>query len=308
MRAVQAKTYGGPEVLEVVDLPVPTAVDGEVLVRVAAAGTNPVDAKSREGHLSAIFGDEGPFVWGWDISGTVEAVADGVTRFAVGDEVFGMPRFPDLASAYAEYVTAPAVQLAYKPATIDQVEAGALPLAALTAQQALDSAGLKPGQRVLVNAAAGGVGHLAVQLAKAVGAHVIGVARADNAEFLRGIGADEVIDYRAADVAATVRDIDVLVDGMEDPRLLETIRPGGAAAPLPQGLTAEYAAAARARGIRPVHVFATPDGPGLGRIAALVETGRLKVHVSEVLDLADAAKAHELLATGRTRGKIVLTP
>src|ERR671931_462550 len=210
MRAIRQESFGGPEVMRLVEVDRPQPLPTEVLVRVHAAGVNPVDWKTRagQGMLRAL-----PFVVGWDVAGVVEAVGRGVTRFAPGDEVLGMPWFPRQAGAYAEYVTAPSRQFARKPDAMSFEQAGGLPLAGLTAWQALvETAGIGRGDRVLVHAAAGGVGHLAVQIAKARGAHVIGTARAAKHAFLRGLGADELIDYTATDFAAVLSDVDVVFD------------------------------------------------------------------------------------------------
>lgn len=305
MRAMQALSYGGPEVLELVALPIPEPGPGEVLVRVAAAGVNPVDWKARAGHIPEWWGD-GPYVWGWDVSGTVVAVGPAVFDLAVGDEVYGMPNFPNLAGGYAEYVTAPAYHLAAKPASVDHAAAAALPLAALTALQMLDLAAVTAGHRVLVHAAAGGVGHLTTQLAKVRGAHVLGTARAENHQFLRSVGVDEPIDYSTTDVTA-LRDLDAVIDGMGDPGLLATVRPGGVLAPVAGGASLELAAAAAAVGVRTVTHLVHPDGAALTRLAGLVDAGLLRVEVAERLPLTEAGKAHELLAEGHVRGKIVLT-
>ena len=210
MRAITQQALGGPEVLELVDLPQPEPTPTEVLVRVAAAGVNPVDWKVR---LRGGLLGEPPFTVGWDVAGTVEALGFGVTRFAVGDRVFGMPRFPREAAAYAEYVTSPSRQLARIPEGLSDVEAAALPLAGLTAWQALvETADVQPGQRVLVLGAAGGVGHLAVQIAKARGAYVIGTARSAKHGFLAELGADEAVDYSLGPVEEAVGDVDVVLD------------------------------------------------------------------------------------------------
>ena len=193
MRAIRQLSLGGPDVLELADVPRPEPGPTEVLVRVAAAGVNPVDWKvrARGGFLG-----EPPFTVGWDVAGVVEELGRGVTRFTPGDRVFGMPRFPREAAAYAEYVTAPSRQLARIPEGLGDVEAAALPLAGLTAWQALvETAGVGPKSRVLILAAAGGVGHLAVQIAKARGAYVIGTARPEKHAFLASLGADEAVDY-----------------------------------------------------------------------------------------------------------------
>ncbi|NJP82900.1 NADP-dependent oxidoreductase, partial [Streptomyces sp. AA8] len=208
MRAVVQKSFGGPEVLEVVETERPTPLGGEVLVRVHASGVNPVDVAVRSGALPLL--GEPPFGVGWDISGVVEEAGPGA-RFKPGDEVFGMPFFPRAATGYAEYVAVPSRQVARKPAGLDHVHAAALPLAALTAWQGLvDAARITEGQRVLIHRAAGGVGHFAVQIAKARGAHVIAMASAPKHDFVRGLGADEVIDYRTTDFTEAVKDVDVV--------------------------------------------------------------------------------------------------
>ncbi|MEU8030048.1 NADP-dependent oxidoreductase [Streptomyces sp. NPDC049099] len=310
MRAVSQDRAGAPDVLKVVEVPRPVPGRGEILVRVRAAGVNPADWKTRE---RGVFADGSgmPFTLGFDVAGVVEAVGAGVTLFGAGDEVFGMPRFPHPAGAYAEYVTAPARHFAPRPQGLTAVEAGALPLAALTAWQALvDTADVRPGQRVLVHAAAGGVGHLAVQIAKARGAYVIGTARAAKHELLRSLGADEVIDYRAQDFAETVRDVDVVLDSLGGPhcvRSLRTLRPGGTLVALlpPDGtFPVEEAEAA---GVRAVFMLVEPDHAGLRGIASLVEQGCLRVLVDQVFPLEEAARAHALGETGRTTGKIVLS-
>jgi NADPH:quinone reductase-like Zn-dependent oxidoreductase len=306
MRTVTQDELGGPEVLKVVEVERPEPGVGEILVRVHAAGTNPVDWKSRAfGGLQA---RKPPFTLGWDVSGTVEAVGFGVRLFAVGDEVYGMPRFPHFANGYSEYVTAPARHFAPKPAGLTHAEAAALPLAGLTAYQALvDIAGVQAGQRVLVHAAAGGVGHLAVQIAKAKGAYVIATASAAKHDYLRGIGADEVIDYTAVDFAAEVNDIDIVLDGVGDEytaRSAPVVRDGGHLITLPG--PAEVPAAEEAR-IKSGFMIVEPDQTGLYALTALVEAGRLQPTVSATFPLEHVAKAHEALATGRTIGKIVLT-
>jgi NADPH:quinone reductase-like Zn-dependent oxidoreductase len=308
MRAIQQQSLGGPEVLELVEVDRPEPLPTEVLVRVHAAGVNPVDWKTRArgGMLADL-----PFTVGWDVSGVVEAIGVGVTRFAPGDEVFGMPWFPRQAAAYAEYVTAPSRHFARKPERLSHVEAGGLPLAGLTAWQVLvEAVGIRPGQRVLVTAAGGGVGHLAVQIAKARGAHVIGSARQAKHDFLRELGADEVIDYTTTDVAKATGDLDVVMDapgGGSSLRALPALKPGGALVPVSGGKDAAIRSAAAEHGVRLVSFLVEPDHAGLEGLAALVEAGKLRVEVDTALPLADAAKAHQIGETGRTRGKIVLT-
>ncbi|MET8760638.1 NADP-dependent oxidoreductase [Lentzea sp. NPDC004782] len=297
MRAIIQNEFGGP--LTLTDLPKPTPLPTEVLVRVHAAGVNPVDWKTRAGGGMAGL-QTFPLVLGWDVSGVVEEVGFGVTTLKPGDEVYGMPRFPHAAGAYAEYVTAPSRHFAKKPEGLTHVEAGALPLAALTAWQILvDTADVQLGQKVLVTAAAGGVGHLAVQIAKARGAYVVGTARAPKHAFLKDLGADEVIDYTQAEYDRN--DIDVFVDlvGGASP---DPVRGGGLFVGVPSGVDV-----VRRDDIRISPILVEPDRAGLEAITALVDGGALRVHVDAVFGLEDAGKAHALGETGRTQGKIVLT-
>ncbi|MEW2416849.1 NADP-dependent oxidoreductase [Streptomyces sp. NPDC046866] len=308
MRAVVISQWGGPEVLTEVETDRPEPGLNEILVRVHAAGVNPVDWKTRASG-ALIDWAEVP-ISGWDVSGTVEAVGPGVTLYRAGDEVYGMPLFPRQAGGYAEYVVGPARHFARKPASLDHVQAAALPLAALTAWQALvDGAEVRPGERVLVHAAAGGVGHLAVQIAKARGAYVIGTASAAKHGLLRELGADEVVDYRSQDFAEVVADVDVVLDALGGEvarRSLEVLKPGGRLVTLP-GPDSVPAAEAAERGVHAAWTLVEPDRKGLEEIASLADRGQLKPLVDTVLPLAQAAKAHEIGELGRTTGKIVLT-
>jgi NADPH:quinone reductase-like Zn-dependent oxidoreductase len=313
MRAVVATQPGGPEVLEPTEIERPAPDLVEISVRVHAASINPTDWKSRArgGWESRVTRADQPVVLGFDVSGVVEEVGRGVTLFKPGDEVFGMPMFSHFPGAYAEYVVAPPRHFALKPAGIDHVQAAALPLVSLTAYQALtDMAGLRPGQRVLIHAAAGGVGHVAVQIAKALGAYVIGTASAAKHDFVRGLGADEVVDYTAVDFAEAVRDVDVVVDpigGDYSERSLRTLRSGGTLVSLTELIEGDVRKAASERGINADFMLVEPDRGGMLAIAKLAEDGKLRPEVAAVLPLDDAAKAHELSETGRTVGKIVLS-
>lgn len=313
MRAITQDTFGGPEVLRLTELPRPEPVPHEVLVRVRAAGVNPVDWKTREGGGMAGALSAPPFVLGWDVSGVVEQVGFGVHTLEVGDEVYGMPSFPREAGAYAEYVTAPARHFARKPATLDHDHAAAVPLAALTAWQALTvTAGVTAGQRVLIHGAAGGVGHFAVQFAKHLGAHVTGTARAPKHAWLRELGADELVDYTAVRFEDEVRDIDVVLDLIGDEhdrtstRSLDTLRPGGILVAVPSGVSPALMEGARERGVRASAYLVEPDGDSLATIAELIDKGGITVEVEDVLPLAEAAEAHRRGEEGRTRGKLTL--
>ena len=307
MRAISQDVLGGPEVLKEVELEIPRPGPSEVLIRVHAAGLNPTDWKHR---ANGNFLGKPPFVLGWDVSGVVEAIGLGVTLHKPGEEVFGMLPYPYGVGAHAEYVTGPARAFAHKPAKVDHTQAGAIPLAALTAWQALvDTADVRPGQRVLIHAAAGGVGHLAVQIAKERGAYVIGTASAGKHEFLRSLGVDEAVDYRETDFAEAVRDVDVVLDtigGDYRSRSLRTLRPGGLLVSiLPSGSPA-LAEEARGLGVRAIELLVEADQAGMRAIAELVAAGRLRATVAEVFPLAEASKAHALGDTGRTAGKLVL--
>jgi NADPH:quinone reductase-like Zn-dependent oxidoreductase len=307
MLAMSQDVFGGPEVLREVERPRPVPGLSEILVRVHAAGVNPTDWKHRAG---------GPWmtepvpVLGWDVSGVVEQVGLGVTLFKPGDEVFGMLPYPHGAGAYAEYAKGTARSFARKPSSLDHVRAGALPLAALTAYQALvDTADIRPGQRVLIHAAAGGVGHLAVQIAKAYGAHVIGTASAGKHELLRELGADELIDYRTTDFTEAVDTVDVVLDSLAGDvrtRSLNILREGGILVSiLPGGNDADARKAAEL-GVRLEGMLVEADHAGMRAIAELAEQGKLRAHIDATFPLAEAAKAHAHGETGRTTGKIVL--
>lgn len=294
--------------LELVEVPRPEPAPTEVLVRVAAAGVNPVDWKtrSRGGFLG-----QPPFTVGWDVAGVVEEVGRGVTRFAPGDRVFGMPRFPREAAAHAEYVTSPSRQLAHIPERLGDVEAAGLPLAGLTAWQALvETADVGPGARVLVLAAAGGVGHLAVQIAKSRGAYVIGTAGGANQGFLRELGADEAIDYTSEAVEERIHDVDVVLDlvGGEASRgALATLRDGGLFVAVPSSSGLDELREEAAGRVRVTGILVEPDRTGLEAVADLAATDALRVHVERTFPLEEAARAHELSEAGHVRGKLVLT-
>lgn len=307
MRAISQDVLGGPEVLKEVRVERPVPRPNEVLVRVRAAGVNPTDWKHR---TTGGFLGEPPFVLGWDVSGEVVATGVGAAAFRPGDEVFGMLPYPFGHGSHAEYVIAPVRALTRKPASIDHVRAGALPLVSLTAWQALtEHADVRPGSRVLIHAAAGGVGHVAVQIAKVLGAYVIGTASAGKHDFLREIGVDEAVDYRTTDVTEAVREVDVVLDtvgGETSVRSLRVLRPGGIVVSiLPVG-SREFHDEAERLGVRAVRMLVDADRSGMEAIAELAESGRLRATIAGTFPLAEAAKAHELGDTGRTTGKLVL--
>ena len=308
MRVITQNALGGPEVLEVAEVERPAPRANEILIRVRAAGLNPTDWKHR---ATGGFLGEPPFTLGWDVSGVVEAAGVGVARFAPGDEVFGMLSYPWGHGSHAEYVAAPARAFVHKPAGIDHVQAGALPLVSLTAWQALvENAEVQPGQRVLIHAAAGGVGHVAVQIAKARGAYVIGTASAAKHDFLRELGVDEAIDYRETDFSEAVKDVDVVLDmlgGETALKSLRVLRPGGIVVSIVPMGKPDFYEEAEQLGVRAVRMLVDADRADMESIADLVEAGKLRATIAGTFPLADAAEAHALGATGRTAGKLVLT-
>jgi NADPH:quinone reductase-like Zn-dependent oxidoreductase len=329
MRAIRLHEHGGPEVLRYDEVPLPEPKPGEVLVRVHAVGVNPPDWYLRDGltnlppETRPTF--DLPVIPGTDMSGVVEAVAADVEGFSVGDEVFGLLRFPSFdGSAYAEYVAAPAADLALKPAGIDHVHAAGAPMAGLTAWQFLIELGhdhpspfqaaqhrpmaLDAGTAVLVNGAAGGVGHFAVQLAKWKGARVIAVASGGHEQFLRELGVDEFIDYtkhRPEDVA---RDVDLVLDtvgGRDSRRFLRSLKRGGALFPVFFG---EFDPEETARlGVTTSGTQVRSNGPQLAEFGRLLDAGTFRVAIDSTFPLADARGAHERAARGHIQGKIVLT-
>lgn len=308
MRAIRQEAFGGPDVLQEVQVPRPQPGISQILVRVRAAGVNPTDWKHRSARR---FLGEPPYTLGWDVSGVVEQVGLGVTLFKPGDEVFGMLPYAHGAGSHAEFVVGPTRAFVPKPASADHVQAAAIPLVALTAWQSLvDTARISAGQRVLIHAAAGGVGHVAVQIAKAQGAYVIATASSPKHDFVRSLGADEVLDYREVDFAEAVQNVDVVLDtigGGYQLRSLRTLRSGGilvSTVPVPdEGL---YEEAARRR-IRAELILVEADQSGMRAIADLMEAGELRAAVAQTFPLAQAAEAHRAGETNRTTGKLVLT-
>lgn len=308
MKAMQIYEYGAPDVFVAEEVERPTAGVGEVLVRVRAVGINPVDIALRAGYVAEMMGNPPmPLILGWDISGEVVEVGEGVTAFLPGDEVYGLNRFPQPGNAYAEYVTAPVTDMVQKPRNLSHREAAALPLVSLTAWKALfEHANLQAGETILIHAAAGGVGHIATQLASWKGAHVIGTASGRNIAFVRELGAETVIDYTSGRFEEQVQDLDVALDTMSGEILERTfpvLKKGGRLVTLLGGLNIETA---RAYGVETSGFLISPNQANLLEITRLVEGGQLKVHVDAVFPLTEVARAHELVAGHHVRGKVVL--
>jgi NADPH:quinone reductase-like Zn-dependent oxidoreductase len=306
MKAVQIYAYGGTEVLSYEDAPLPTIADDDILIRVHAAAINPVDWKIREGYLQEFLPYKLPLILGWDVSGVVEAIGAEVTHFKPGDEVYSRPNI-ERNGAYAEYIAVKASEVAFKPKTVDHIHAAAVPLAGITAWHCLfEAAHLTAGQRVLIHAAAGGVGSYAVQFARWKGAHVIGTASARNRDFLMELGANEVIDYQTSQFEAGLAPVDVVFDtigGDVQERSWQVIKPGGILVSIVSPPSEEKAVAHQCRS---AYVFIQPRADWLTEIADLIDAGQVKPIVETVLPLSQVAEAHSLSQSGRTRGKIVL--
>lgn len=306
MKAARIHSYGDPEVLTYEDAPRPEPGEGEVLIRVQAAGVNPIDWKIRSGQMKDIVAHKLPLILGWDVAGVLEAVGPGVTSLKAGSPVYGSLNMTRN-GAYAEYALANELDVALKPTTLEPIQAAAVPVVALTALQALfEIAKLSAGQRVLIHGAAGGVGSFAVQFARWKGAQVIATASAQNHARLRELGADKVVDYKAVRFEDTVQNVDVVLDtigGDTQERSWGILKKGGVLVSTVSPPSTETAAAL---GVRGELVFVQPNARQLTEIAQLIDAGLLKLNVETVLPLADAHKAHDLGQRGQTRGKIVL--
>jgi NADPH2:quinone reductase len=313
MKAIAISEFGGRDKLQLLDLPVPEVGKGEILVRVKAAGINPVDWKIREGYLKDLFPHEFPVILGWDAAGIVESVGQQVTRFKKGDEIFAYCRKPIVqGGAYAEYLVLEEDHAALKPKNSSFEEAGSIPLAALTAYQSLfDAAKLQSGKTVLIHAAAGGVGGFGVQLAKDRGAIVWGTASGHNHEYVQNLGADRVVDYPKVDFREAVRSeypggVDVVFDCVGGEVLQESaevVKQGGRLVSI-----VDDPANLEIGGIHSEFVFVAPNPSQLTELSQMVEQGRLKTHLSEILPfgLEEARRVHELSESLHTQGKMVL--
>jgi NADPH:quinone reductase-like Zn-dependent oxidoreductase len=311
MKAIILKQFGGVENLATTDRPVPVILEDEVLVKIKSISINPVDAKTRAGKgVSAVLKNDNPMILGWDFSGTIETTGSAVKGFKTGDEVFAMVRFPQSGKVYAEYAAVPAAQLALKPAQVSHPEAAAACLAALTAWQSLTiNYDLKAGERVLIHAASGGVGHYAVQMAKYLGAYVIGTSSAANKDFVISLGADEHIDYKAKPFETVVKNIDFVLDtigGEYIERSLKTIKKGGTIISIPTGLNEHVKEKAEALGIHGFSTHVKPDGTNMQEIADLLEKKILVSQLQKIFPFDQMADAHLQLESGRTVGKISL--
>jgi NADPH:quinone reductase-like Zn-dependent oxidoreductase len=312
MRALVIDRTGGPDELHLAELPLPVAVGDELLIRVVAAGVNPIDAKTRAGSGPSAVIPGFPAVLGNDFSGIVVRSPYGSFPLQPGDAVYGMARAPRIAGTYAEYVTVSSMSVAAKPAAISHVEAAGIPLAALTAWGMVNLAEARPDQRILVHAGSGGVGHFAVQFARHLGAHVTATGSTASVEFLHRLGAHRVIDYTKTRFEEEERNIDTVIDligNVHDntgTRSLAVLRPDGLLVNAPTGSWPTMQAEAEAAGVRATAYKVAPDARSLEQITALIDNGAVRVNIDSVFELADGASAHRAIEAGHTRGKIVL--
>ena len=310
MKAIQIDAFGDASVLKYQDVPEPELKAGEVLVRTLAAGVNPIDWKTCSGGGASAFIGELPFIPGWEFSGEVIAAGANVSGFDSGDKVYGFIRFPNRAGCYAQEIAAPVEQIAKLPAACNPIHAAGLGLAGLTAWQALfDKAALKAKQRVLILAAAGGVGHLAVQLAKWKGAYVIGTASQKNHAFLQALGCDEVLDYNTQALHELVKDVDVIIDGVGGETgisALACLAQQGVMITLPSVTKDAVIAAGESVGKQVLPIRVEPSATQLTQLAQLNANGDLKLDIAAIHPLEDTAKAFAEIASGHTRGKVIL--
>ena len=303
MRAVQITAWGGPEVVQVNQVAEPQAGPGQVVVAVAATGVNPVDWKIRDGYMKDFLQAPFPITLGNEIAGTVTALGEGVSGFAIGDKVYGSV---GPIGAFADVVAVPAAALAHAPASLSLVEAGALPVAVVTAQAALDAGGVGAGTRVLVHAAAGGVGSVFIQLARALGAEITALTSPEMIDYVRGLGADHVVDRTTAYEQA-IGDFDMVLDAFGPPAIARSwglLKKGGILVSL---TTPQDEAEAASHGVRATMVFGSPNPAALANAAALADAGKLKVRIQSAYPVEQAVAAMAEVAGGQVRGKVVLT-
>ena len=311
MKGIILKDQGGVENLSIENLETPLPKPTEVLVKVHAISINPVDIKTRKGGaLYASMKENPPVILGWDISGIIISVGSEVRNFKEGNAVFGMVNFPGQGKAYAEYVSAPADHLALKPQNISHAEAAATTLAALTAWQVLvHEAKVQKGQHLLMHAAAGGVGHFAVQIAKHLGMKVTGTASAANEAYLRELGVDYFIDYTSKDLVAEAKDIDVVFDpigGETTAKSLQVLKPGGTLISIVGGVKDHLSPVIQEKKINAKNYLVKSSGADMEELAQLLQQGILKPTISHQFSFEEMAKAHQQIETGKTRGKIIV--
>ncbi len=312
MKAIILKDFGGVKNLINTELPVPEVSDTEVLVKVKAISINPVDIKTRSGKaVAGMLKKSDPIILGWDISGIIIEKGRSVTSFKKGDEVFGMVNFPGHGKAYAEYVAAPATQLALKPENVSHGDAAAASLAALTAWQILkEKVRIKSGDKILIHAAAGGVGHYAVQISKYFGAYVVGTSSAKNKDFILNMGASEHIDYEKQQFEDVVNNMDFVLDtvgGDYIERSLKVLKPGGTIISIPSETYANITEKAESEGLKGYPFTVRSNGENMKEISDLLQTGTIKSYLSGTFSFDEMRSAHLQIETRKTKGKIIVT-
>lgn len=313
MKAMLLKQFGGVENFTVENIPTPVPTDREVLIKVIAIGIDQIDIKTRKGGGMAVRYDEkSPILLGWDVSGVITQVGKDVREFSVGDEVFGTINFPGKGGSYAEYIAAPADQIALKPSTISHIEAAASTQSPLTAWQALvDKGGIKPGYKVLIHGATGGVGGFATQIAKHFETYVVGTTSQNGFNLAKQFGADEIIDYKNQRFEDITGNFDLILDtvgGENFVRSLKVLKPGGTIILLPSDKKEEAdKAAAEHRVENYHHILMHSSGDEMKKIAGLFESGEMQVHVDRTFPFGQLPEAHEALESGSVRGKVVVT-
>lgn len=311
MKAIILEEAGGVENLITAEVEVPKIKDHEVLIKVKAISINPIDVKARSSQqrLIGLLGTDRPWILGWDVSGIVVQTGNKVSAFREGDEVFGMINFPGHGKAYAEYVAAPDTHIAIKPANISHEEAAATCLAALTAWQSILSAEVKANDKVLIHAAAGGVGHFAVQMAKHLGAYVIGTASAKNQDFIETLGADAFINYETTPLEKATGNIDFVLDTIGNDvyhKSLNVIRSGGTIISLPEPISEKQLRETQSKNIKGYRVIVGSEGEHMKQLATLLATGAIKPFIAHSFPFSKLREAHLQLETGRTKGKVVV--
>ncbi|WP_343691239.1 NADP-dependent oxidoreductase [Chitinophaga sp.] len=311
MKAIILTTPGTTDNFSYRNIELPHIKDQEVLIEVKSISINPIDIKTRKGQGAFLYANLDPakeYILGWDISGVVTQSHS--PAFKPGDEVFGMVNFPGIGATYAEYVAAPANQLAKKPANISHAEAAGATLAALTAWQNIVNKGtVKPGDRILIHAAAGGVGHYAVQIAKHFGAYVIGTSSAANKDFVLSLGADEHIDYKTRQLVENVDPVDLVIDGLGYQSALDSldlIKPGGMLISISAPITPETREKAAKFSIAAEFTSVRPNGTDMNSLAEVLHSGAIRSYISKTFAFIGMAEAHHAIESGRTIGKIVV--
>lgn len=306
MKAVRIHQYGNVDVLKTDEIPVPEITSDEVLIKIYATSINPVDWKVREGYLKGMNLHKLPLTLGWDLSGTIQKTGIAVTDFKIGDEVYSRPAL-DRDGSYAEYIAVKAIEVAQKPKTITHLEAASIPLVGITAwEMLLTTAHIEKGQKVLVHAASGGVGSIAVQIAKAKGCYVIGTTSESNIDMVKSLGADEVIDYKKEDFSESLSDIDVVLDtlgGVVQEKSWKVLKKGGILVSITSNPSAEMA---DKYGVKKGFVFIGPNVPVLNELTTLIDSGKIKAIIDCVFGLDQIKQAQNYSQSGRAKGKIAI--